>query len=137
MRVPAGAKLPMLQMQLDAKSQAALTRNEALVCKLARIESISPVTDLPKGCVTIAVTGGTFALPIADIIDLDAEKARLEKAQEKQKKEYGGLKGRLGNPKFVASAPEEVVAESRARLAELEAEAEKLTAALKRLADLA
>ncbi|MEY8098280.1 valine--tRNA ligase [Falsihalocynthiibacter sp. S25ZX9] len=136
MRVPAGAKLPMLQMQLDTKQQDALARNEAIVCKLARIESITPVSELPKGCVTIAVTGGTFALPIADIIDLDAEKSRLEKAAEKQKKEYGGLKGRLSNPKFVASAPEEVVAESRVRMAELEAEAEKLAAALQRLADL-
>ncbi|MDE0588970.1 valine--tRNA ligase [Halocynthiibacter sp. C4] len=137
MRVPAGAKLPMLQIELDAKYQDALSRNEALILKLARIESIAAVDALPKGCVTIAVPGGTFALPIADIIDLEAEEARLTKALGKVEKEFGGLNGRLNNPKFVASAPEAVVEESRARLAELEEEATKLKAAKQRLAELA
>jgi valyl-tRNA synthetase len=49
----------------------------------------------------------------------------------------GGLKGRLSNPKFVESAPEEVVEETREMLAEKEAEASRLATALARLAEVA
>jgi valyl-tRNA synthetase len=62
------------------------------------------------------VEGGVFGLPIADLIDVAEEKARLEKVLQKLGKEIGGLKGRLSNPKFVESAPEEVVDETRENL---------------------
>ncbi len=68
---------------------------------------------MPKGAITIAVEGGTFCLPLADIIDVAEEKARLEKTLDKLDKEIGGLRGRLKNPKFVESAPDEVVEETR------------------------
>ena len=59
------------------------------------------------------------------------------KAMEKLKKEIGGLKGRLDNPNFAKSAPEEVVDEARANLEARQDEAAKIAAALTRLADLA
>jgi len=136
MHVPAGLKIPMIQQALDDLGRGAWARNEALIKKMARIDSLTERADLPKGCITIAVDGGVFALPLADIIDVGEEKARLEKSLEKLAKELGGLKGRLNNPKFVASAPEEVVNESRTRLAQGEEEVEKLNAALERLAEL-
>ena len=55
---------------------------------------------------------------------------------DKLAKEIGGLKGRLNNPNFAASAPEEVVDEAKANLALREDEAAKLQAALKRLAEI-
>ena len=134
--VPAGAKVPMLSLQLDAAGRTAWANNEALIKRMARIESLTAASELPKGAVTIAVEGGTFALPLADIIDVSAEKARLEKTLGKLEKELGGLRGRLNNPKFVASAPDEVVAESRALLARKEEEATKLKAAMQRLDDM-
>ncbi len=136
MNVPAGAVLPMLQLELDEAGQNAWAANEAIILKLARIESLSAVDALPKGAVTVAAQGGTFALPLADVIDLDAEEARLNKALGKLAKELGGLRGRLNNPKFVASAPEAVITEARENLALREEEEEKLNAALKRLADM-
>jgi len=51
-------------------------------------------------------------------------------------KEMGGLKGKLNNQKFLANAPEDVVADQRSRLAELEEQAEKIDAALARLAEI-
>ncbi|VAW02111.1 Valyl-tRNA synthetase, partial [hydrothermal vent metagenome] len=102
----------------------------------ARIDSLTHTDAFPKGCVTVAVEGGVFGMPLADIIDIDEEKARLEKSLAKVEKELGGLKGRLNNPKFVASAPEEVVAEARENLALREEEAGKFSAALARLAEL-
>ena len=60
----------------------------------------------------------------------------MTKSLGKLEKEVGGLKGRLNNPKFVASAPEGVIAESRANLAAREEEASKLSEALARLAEI-
>ena len=62
--------------------------------------------------------------------------ARLAQEGEKLAKEIGGLKGRLNNPSFVASAPEEVVDEARANLEAREDEAAKIAAALTRLAEI-
>jgi len=85
----------------------------------------------------VPVRGGTFGLPLAGIIDIGEEQARLEKTLAKLEKELGGLRGRLDNPKFVESAPDEVVEETRDNLAAREAEAEKIRAALARLAEVA
>ncbi len=136
MHVPAGAKVPMLQIELDEAGRRAWANNEALIRRMARIESLSEAAEVPRGAITVPVEGGIFALPLADIIDLDAEKARLEKSLAKLEKEIAGLQGRLNNPKFVSSAPEEVVSEARANLSARGEEAGKLREALERLAAL-
>ncbi|WP_209505664.1 MULTISPECIES: valine--tRNA ligase [unclassified Ruegeria] len=137
MRVPAGLYVPMLVTEIDANGQAAWDRNEALIKRLARIDSLTRADTLPKGTISIAAPGASFGLPLADIIDIGAEKERLEKAKGKLAKELGGLRGRLNNPKFVASAPEEVVEEAKANLAAREEEEAKLNEALARLAEIA
>ncbi|PJI92700.1 valyl-tRNA synthetase [Yoonia maricola] len=134
--VPAGAKVPLLVTGLDAKGQSAWDNNHVLIQRLARIESLSHVDDFPKGCVTIPMDGGTFGIPLADLIDVGEEIARLEKTMQKLGKELGGLRGRLNNPKFVASAPDEVVAEAKANLALRENEEAQLKAAIARLQEI-
>ncbi|MCE8470116.1 class I tRNA ligase family protein, partial [Rhodovulum sulfidophilum] len=135
MNVPAGAKIPMLHTELDAAGQDAWARNEALIRRMARIDSLSAAETLPKGCVTIAVEGGSFALPLAGIIDVAAERARLEKTLSKLEKDLKGLEGRLKNPKFVESALEDVVEETRELVEAKTGEAAKLRGALERLAE--
>ena len=136
MRVPAGLKVNMVQAELDDAGRAALLNNEALIFKLARVETITAVESFPKGTATINVAGGVFGLPLADIIDVSAEKARLEKSLGKLAKELGGLKGRLSNPKFIASAPKEVIDEAQENLRLREEEEAQLKSALARLAEL-
>ncbi|WP_299826779.1 valine--tRNA ligase [uncultured Roseobacter sp.] len=136
MHVPAGLYVPLLVTDLDAAGQSAWDRNEVMIKRLARVEALSRADSFPKGTVTLAVTGGSFGLPLADIIDIAEEKARLQKTLDKLMKELGGLRGRLNNPKFAASAPEKVVAETRANLALREEEEAKLQEALARLAEL-
>jgi valyl-tRNA synthetase len=136
MRVPVGLKVPLVEVDLSDAGRAYWTRNAALIQRLARIDSLTKADAMPKGAVTIAVEGATLGLPLEGIIDIDAEKARLEKALEKLGKELGGLRGRLGNPKFVESAPEDIVEETRAQLAAKEEEAGRLEAARARLAEL-
>ncbi|PRX35095.1 valyl-tRNA synthetase [Meinhardsimonia xiamenensis] len=137
MRVPAGLWIPMLELELDAHGREALACNEALITRLARIGSIEEAEAAPKGSVTVAVEGGSFCLPLEGIIDVAAERARLEKTVAKLEKELAGLKGRLSNPKFVESAPEEVVEETRENAAAREEELAKLRAALERLTEAA
>ncbi|UWQ89816.1 valine--tRNA ligase [Rhodobacteraceae bacterium M382] len=137
MRVPAGLYVPMLVSEIDAHGQAAWDRNQALIKRLARIESLTQIDALPKGTISISAPGAAFGLPLADIIDVDAEKARLEKAKGKLAKELGGLRGRLNNPKFIASAPDDVVAEAKANLAAREEEDSRIDEALARLAEIA
>jgi valyl-tRNA synthetase len=137
MHVPVGLKLDMLQLALDEAGRKAWARNSVLIRRLARIETLTEATKAPKGAITIAVEGGTFAIPLAGVIDIAGEKARLSKTLEKLDKDLNGLRGRLSNPAFLASAREEVVEETRDKLEQGEDEAAKLRAALVRLAELA
>ncbi|KIC12915.1 valine--tRNA ligase [Leisingera sp. ANG-M1] len=136
MHVPAGAKIPMVVTEFSAQARSAWEKNEAMIQKLARITSLEQVESFPKGCASVAAPGASFGLPLADVIDVDAEKARLEKTLGKLAKELGGLRGRLNNPKFAASAPEDVVAEAKANLAAREEEEAKVKEALARLAEI-
>ncbi|MCE8534828.1 valine--tRNA ligase [Ruegeria pomeroyi] len=136
MRVPAGLYVPMIVTEIDDHGQAAWDRNEALIKRLARIDSLTKADVMPKGCISIAAPGAAFGLPLAEIIDISAEKERLEKAKGKLAKELGGLRGRLNNPKFVESAPDEVVEEARENLAAREEEEARIDEALARLAEL-
>ena len=136
MHVPAGLKVPMLYTDMDAAGQTAWDRNEAMIKRLARVETLEKTESFPKGTVSIAAPGASFGLPLAGLIDIDAEKARLQKSLDKLGKEIGGLKGRLNNPKFAASAPAEVVAEAQSNLDARQEEADQLQAALNRLAEL-
>ncbi len=137
MHVPAGLKCQLLQADLDEAGQGAFARNAAMIERLARLSEVTPTDTLPKGAVTIAVDGGTFALPIADLIDVAEEKARLEKTLGKLAKELGGLRGRVNNPKFAESAPPEVVEETKENLAAREEEEARLKEALARLSEVA
>ncbi|MCX7560729.1 valine--tRNA ligase [Sulfitobacter sp. F26204] len=136
MHVPAGLKVPMIVTEMDASAQAAWDGNETMIKRLARVESLEKAESFPKGCVSIPAPGASFGLPLAGLIDIGEEKARLQKSLDKLAKEIGGLKGRLNNPKFAASAPEDVVAEARANLDARQEEADQLQAALDRLAEI-
>ncbi|WP_136682680.1 valine--tRNA ligase [Falsirhodobacter xinxiangensis] len=132
-RVPVGLKLDVLSLDMDGTAREAWSRNEALIKRLARIETLTDAASAPKG-VTVAVEGATFAIPLEGIIDIAAEQTRLQKTLEKLEKDMNGLRGRLNNPKFIASAPEDVVEEARENIALQEAEAAKLRRALSEIA---
>jgi len=135
MGVPVALKLPMVLAEADAQAREALARNEALILRLARLEAITEGV-VAKGSISIPAAGALFGLPLEGVIDVAAEKARLEKSLAKVEKEAAGLKARFANPKFVANAAEEVIEEARENLAAREEEAAKIGAALKRLAEL-
>ncbi len=131
--VPAGARPDLIVTEADAAARAALAANGPLIERLARV---NPPQDgaMGPGMISVAALGASFALPVGDMIDVAAETARLEKAAAKTEKDAGGLRGRLGNPKFVEHAEAEVIEDTREKLAALEDDLARIRAALAQLA---
>ncbi|MDF1749328.1 MAG: valine--tRNA ligase [Alphaproteobacteria bacterium] len=134
MNVPPGTKVPLAIQGMRGEAKAWLAKHDSLIAGLARVASVEHVTDIPEGAIQLVVDEATIAIPLAGVIDLDAERQRLEKAIAKADGEIAKLAGKLSNEKFVANAPEAVVAENRARLADEEAQRDKLKEALDRIA---
>lgn len=81
-----------------------------------------------QGLVEIITHAARIFMPLAELVDMEQERARLDKEIGKAQKELAGLKGKLSNENFVNKAPANVVAAERERLEKLEALLEKLTA---------
>ncbi|MBS0268037.1 MAG: valine--tRNA ligase, partial [Proteobacteria bacterium] len=90
-----------------------------------------------KGAALIVAGETTAALPRAGIIDMAAEKRRLAKAIEGAEGDLKKMDAKLSNPQFIERAKEEAIEEAKERKAELEAEINRFSAALKRLSDAA
>jgi valyl-tRNA synthetase len=128
-----GVRMTAHVREASPETLARIERNRAVLHRLARIDEVAPVAASGTGALQIVVDEATYALPLAGVIDLDAERARLTKAIAAAEKERDSLHGRLSNPSFVERAKPEAVEKARADHAEKAAEAERLTAALKRL----
>ena len=112
---------------------AIIARQGAALSRLGRIDDFvySPVET--NNVAQIVVGDDTIVFALDGVIDLDAERSRITKAIEAATKERDALSGRLSNAAFVEKAKPEAVEKARADHAEKAAEAERLTAALKRL----
>jgi len=135
MNVPGGAKIPLVLVGAGKAARARAERYEETVKRLARIEAISLAKTPPKGAAQIVLADVTAALPLAGVIDVDAERARLEREIARNEAEIAKVDARLANADFVAKAPPEVIEENRERKAAFEAAVKKLKAALKRVAE--
>ena len=96
---------------------------------------MSPQWRRPKGSAQIVIGEATFCLPLGSLIDLAAEAARLQKEIAKVTEEIARLHKKLSNEKFVANAPEEIVAAEREKLAEFVEAQSRLQLALSRVRD--
>ncbi|MCP5396264.1 MAG: valine--tRNA ligase [Sphingomonadaceae bacterium] len=128
-----GAKLAAFIANPSDVAQRVLDRSVAAVERLARLTPVT-VGEAPAGAAMQVTAGGdVFIIPLEGIVDIDAEKARLEKALAASQKEAKSLEGRLGNANFVERAKPEAVEKAKADQAHHVAEVERLTAALARL----
>jgi valyl-tRNA synthetase len=128
-----GAKLNAFVHDASPATKARLESQKAAIARLARLDNVSSGAAPEGGAIQLVVEEATYVLPLAGVIDLDAERARIAKAVEAIAKERDSLAGRLNNPAFVERAKPEAVEKARADHAEKAAEAERLTAALARL----
>ncbi|MFZ1106201.1 MAG: class I tRNA ligase family protein, partial [Hyphomicrobiaceae bacterium] len=133
MNVPAGAKIPLVLVGAGKAARARAERYEETVKRVARIEATSFARTPPKGAAQIVLADAIAALPLAGVIDMDVERARLEREIAKAEAEIAKVDARLANADFVAKAPPEVIEENRERKAAFEATVKKLKAALKRV----
>ncbi|MDA0359090.1 MAG: valine--tRNA ligase [Proteobacteria bacterium] len=133
MNVPLSAK-PVLNIRgCTELQQRAIDNQQAALLRLARLDGITIVDSFVNGSARGSVDGMEIGLPLADILDLTAEAARLNKEIASVTGEIEKIAKKLDNPGFIAKAPEDVVAENRRRLDEENTRLNGLTAALKRL----
>lgn len=129
-----GAKLAAFLAAPSDVATRTIERSSAAIERLARLTPVT-IGEAPAGPAMQVIAGeDVFVIPLEGIIDIAAEKARLEKALAASQKEAKSLEGRLSNPAFAEKAKPEAVEKARADLAHHSGEVERLTAALARLA---
>jgi valyl-tRNA synthetase len=137
MNVEPKAQLTLLLKDASAETLARLDAHRDLIHRMARIATSGALTgDVQKGSVQVVLDEATLVLPMAGIIDVAAERARLEKEIGKLTPEISKYEKKLSNAGFTAKAPPEVVEEQRERMEGLKSDCAKLEEALKRLAAL-
>jgi len=137
LNVPAGAKIPMVIEGADDGNIARLDAQRDLIMRLARISEYhvgDGSSGDQSGAVQIVLDEATVVLPLADVIDIDQERARLAREIEKMDDEIAKIDKKLGNQKFIAKAPGHVVEEQKTRRTDAEATRDRLNAARDRLA---
>ena len=135
MNVPPATLAPILLRDAHPESLARGARWMDAIRRLGRAESLAPLEgEMPKGAAQIVVDEATVILPLAGLIDIAVERARLSKERAKAVGEAEKITKKLDNADFVRRAPEEVVEENRDRLATYHADITRLDAALQRIA---
>jgi valyl-tRNA synthetase len=131
--VPAGAKIPLVIAGASDTTKARADRHAETIKRLARIETMAFEAAAPKGSAQVIVGDATVALPLAGVIDMEAEKKRIAREIDKTVVEIKKVTDRLANPGFMAKAPPEVVDELKERGADFEAKQSRLKLALQRI----
>ena len=134
MNVSPAAEAAFVAVAADETTRKRLERHEPALRRLARLSSIDLAATAPPQSAQFVVGGGSYALPLAGMIDVAAERTRLQKAEAKAQAEVGRIDKKLSNEKFVANAPDDVVDQEREKRAAYLAEAEKLRQAIGMLA---
>jgi len=136
LNVPPKARVPLLVREAGPAIQARLGSHAEALARLARLAPVG-ATDgaATAGAVPIVLDDTTVVLPLADVIDIAEERARLQREVDKAEGEIAKIDRKLGNENFLAKAPAEVVAEQHERRAEAVQMRDKLTSALARLAE--
>ncbi len=120
MDISPGKAVPVLLTQTSASDRERLKAHGALLARIARVESIAETTDDDAPLAATALLGEMKILvPLAGLIDIDAERERLGRQRDKLTADQVRIKAKLDNPKFVDRAPADVVAKDRDRLATL------------------
>ncbi len=133
MNVPASARIPLHITGANELTQTRVETHRGAIERLARIKEISFTENVPQSSAQIILNEANFALPLGDVIDVGAEKARLNNDIEKMDKELTQIGKKLGNEQFLAKAPAEVVAEQRERVVELTERRLQISEAVARL----
>ena len=133
MNVPPSRKSRLI---IVTEKGGAFTDGEKFICKLAYASGIEVRAQLPEttdGMVSVITDNARMFMPMAELVDLEKERARMEKELANAKKQLDGQIAKLANENFVSRAPEKVVNAEREKKAKLEALIENLEESLKNL----
>ncbi len=133
MNVPAGAKVKLLVVGAGLDTGTRVEAHLPALTRLARLESVDYSDVVPKDSAQLVIGEATFVLPLAGVIDIFVERARLAKEVDKLDDEIDKIDKKLNNPQFVSKAPEEVIEEQKQRREEAVNRRDRLKEALGRL----
>ncbi len=131
MNIPPSKKAPLLM--ISDKLDPRLAAYADVLSPMGRVDGVDTAGAAPKGALQTVVGGVTYAIPVDDLIDFDAERARLTKEIEKLQEEMDKVDKKLGNANFVDRAPAAVVEEQKSRRESFAAQQETVRQALANL----
>jgi valyl-tRNA synthetase len=137
MNIPPATLTPLVLAGASAETRGRAQLWNDIVKRLARLADISFADSAPAGAVQLLVRGEVAALPLKGVIDLSAEKARLEKELAKAEADTKRVDAKLANEKFIANAPEDIVEEEKEKRDAALARKTKILEALERLKNAA
>jgi len=122
--------LSVLLRNASEEDERRLGISRTFIDRLARLEGVTLLAEGEEAPASATALVGEMEIliPMAGLIDKDAELARISKAMEKIEKDAARTKGKLSNEKFVSNAPEAVIEKERAKLADAESQLAKLSA---------
>ncbi|MGI6155503.1 MAG: valine--tRNA ligase [Enterococcus lemanii] len=117
---PLSKPITLLIQTHDTEIDAFLVENKNYIERFCNPEELVISSDLeaPELAMSAILTGATIYLPLADLINIEEEIARLEKELDKWTKEVKRVQGKLSNERFVANAPADVVVQEREKEAD-------------------
>ena len=133
MNVPPSRKAHLI---IATDKKAAFEAGRSYICKLAFASEVSVVDAAPagsEGMVSVVTDNARMFMPMAELVDLDKERARIAKELANAEKQLAGQNAKLANENFVSRAPEQVVNAEREKKAKLEALIENLKLSLENL----
>jgi len=133
-----GKPLPLILQNASEVDEQRFAKNESFIMTLAKLESVNWLSndDAAPESSTALVGEMKLLIPLAGLIDKDAETARLNKEIGKLQSNLEKSSAKLTNPKFVDKAPEAVVEKERARVAEMETALKQLQEQLVKISAL-
>ena len=133
MGIPPATLTPLVLANASAEIRERAPRWSDVIKRMARLSDISFAGHTPEGAVQLLVRGEVAALPLKGVIDLSAERTRLDKEIAKADADIKRVDAKLSNEKFVANAPEEIVEEEKEKREAAVARRAKIVEALQRL----
>ena len=135
MDISPGKPLPVLLQGASALDRERAVRHASVLERVGRVESVVALeaNDVEPASATALLGGLRLLVPMAGLIDVDAERARLKKHEERVMTDLKRSQGKLNNEKFVNNAPPDVVKTERERVADFGRQLEQLAEQLKKL----
>ncbi len=135
MNISPGKEVPLILRAGNADDRRRFQENQVALTKLAKLESLEFLSESeePPMSATKVVGNMEVLVPMAGLIDKDAEIARLQKELEKAQKELARVQGKLNNDSFVSKAPAAVIDKEKAKLADYQTQADTLNLQIEKM----